>query len=59
MVRNQLYEEKWGKHKDVNIKQHATKKPLVQWRNQRGNHKKPKTNTNDNTTLQKYGIQQN
>ena len=31
--------EKWEKNKHTETKQHATEKPMNQWRNQRGNQK--------------------
>ena len=35
------YRKKWEKNKQVENKQHATKKPVGQYRNQRGNQKIP------------------
>ena len=38
-TRNQLQKEKWIKLKYMENKEHTTKKPIGQWRNQRGNQK--------------------
>ena len=36
-TRNQLQEENWNKHSHMETKQHVTKQPMDQWRNQRRN----------------------
>ena len=47
------YKKKTGKkHKHMEAKQHTTKQPMGQWRNQGGNKKYTKTNENENTMVQ-------
>ena len=50
--RNQLQEEKWGKHKHVETKQHATKNQWVNEEVKEEIRKYLKTNKNKNITLQ-------
>ena len=44
--------EKWEKHKHVETKKHAAKKPMGQLINQRGNKKNLKINENGNIIFQ-------
>ena len=39
--RNQLQEENWEKHRHIEAKKHASKQPMSEYRNQRGNLKIP------------------